>query len=77
MKPVRRIAVLVAGSAVLVAGAVMLVTPGPGIAVGVLGLTILGTEFRWARYLLVRLKRRAVLVARRVRGRRGPQGGHA
>jgi len=69
MKPLWRVLVLVVGLVVLLAGAVMLVTPGPGIAVILLGLTILATEFRWARYWLVMLKRRALAAARRVRAR--------
>ena len=44
----KRIAVLVAGLAVLLSGAAMLVLPGPGIIVVILGLAILATEFAWA-----------------------------
>lgn len=37
------------GGVVTVAGIAMLVLPGPGIAVTLLGLAILATEFSWAR----------------------------
>lgn len=77
MKPIRRFLVLIVGSVVSLAGAVMLVTPGPGIAVILLGLTILATEFRWARYWLVLAKRRTLAAARRIkqRTRRGHEPG--
>lgn len=70
MKPLWRIVVLVVGLVVLLAGVVMIVTPGPGIAAILLGLTILASEFRWARYWLVTAKRRALRAARRVRASR-------
>lgn len=44
----KRIAVTVAGAAIVVAGVVMLVLPGPGIVVIVLGLAVLATEYVWA-----------------------------
>ena len=44
----KRIGVLVTGLAVLLAGVAMLVLPGPGIIVVILGLAILATEFAWA-----------------------------
>ncbi len=37
----------------------MLVTPGPGLAVIVLGLAILATEFVWARRLMKRFEKEA------------------
>lgn len=47
-------------------GLVMLVTPGPGWLVIVLGLGVLGVEFVWARRLLRRLMKRAAELARSV-----------
>ena len=44
----KRIAVTVIGAAIIVAGVVMLVLPGPGIVVIVLGLAVLATEYVWA-----------------------------
>lgn len=43
------------GFAVLGAGAAMLVLPGPGILVTVVGLGMLALEFRWAERLLLRV----------------------
>lgn len=54
-----RIAFAAAGFVVLSAGVVMLVTPGPGIPVIVLGLTMLALEFAWAERWLERLLDRA------------------
>jgi uncharacterized protein (TIGR02611 family) len=54
-----RLAFALAGFVVLLAGLVMLVTPGPGIPVVVLGLTILALEFAWAERWLERLLDRA------------------
>lgn len=52
----KRIAVTVVGFAVLAAGLVMMVTPGPGIVVILLGLAILATEWAWAERALDRAK---------------------
>jgi hypothetical protein len=48
MRNAKRMAVLVVGVVVLAAGAAMLVLPGPGVIVLILGLAILATEFAWA-----------------------------
>lgn len=60
-KRVRRAArvVLVAavGLTVVVLGLALMVTPGPGLPVLLIGIAILGTEFVWARLLIVRLRR--------------------
>ena len=50
-----RVAFAAAGFAVLLAGVIMLVTPGPGIAVIILGLGMLALEFAWAERWLERL----------------------
>ena len=52
----RRIVVAVFGFTVLLLGVVMIVTPGPGWLVILLGLSILSAEFVWARRLMKRLK---------------------
>jgi len=51
-RAVRRGGVFLVGSALLVAGAAMLVLPGPGIAVMLLGLVVLSAEFQWAKRIL-------------------------
>ena len=67
-EPVRKIAVIVAGSLVLLGGLAMLVLPGPAVIVIPLGVSILATE--------VPIARRAMRVARawleRQRRRHGP-----
>lgn len=77
--PLRRVVVLIAGGAVLLAGLVMLVTPGPGLVVILVGLAMLASEFPWARRLLTRVReeagsrgRKAGSWWRRLRGR-GPE----
>lgn len=54
-----RIAFAVVGFVVCTAGVVMLVTPGPGIPVIILGLAMLALEFAWAERWLERLLDRA------------------
>ena len=56
----RRGGVFLVGVALLVAGAAMLVLPGPGIAVILLGLVVLAREFSWARRVLAWVRRHAV-----------------
>ena len=61
VKSVRKIGMVLAGTALLIVGLVMLVLPGPGVAFIIGGLTLLAKEFRWAESLLRHLK--AVLAA--------------
>jgi tellurite resistance protein TerC len=73
---VRRILILLIGSTVVVVGILLLVLPGPGILVIVVGLAILATEFAWAEALLAAARERAARVLRKVgksRNRRGEQ----
>jgi uncharacterized protein (TIGR02611 family) len=60
----KRIAVTVVGFVVLLAGVVMMVTPGPGIVVILVGLAILATEWAWAERALDRAKERGQDVLR-------------
>ena len=57
VEQVRRIFRIVAGFTLLLVGVVMIVTPGPGWLVILLGLGLLAAEFVWARRLMDRLKR--------------------
>ena len=59
LRHARRLAVLVIGGTVLAIGGIMLLTPGPGMVGILLGLSILGTEFAWARRLLRRARETA------------------
>lgn len=61
---IKRAFVVLAGFTILLAGVVMLVTPGPGVAVIVVGLSILATEIVWARVLLARLKDESLTYTR-------------
>jgi uncharacterized protein (TIGR02611 family) len=60
----KRIVVSVVGGALVVAGLVMLVLPGPGLLVLVVGFAILGTEYTWAAIVLERTKRTAERAGR-------------
>jgi uncharacterized protein (TIGR02611 family) len=57
VEQVRRIFRIVFGFTLLLVGVVMLVTPGPGWLVILLGLGLLAAEFVWARRLMDRIKR--------------------
>ena len=52
----KRIAVTVVGAALLLAGLAMMVLPGPGLLVIILGLAVLATQYAWAAALLERTK---------------------
>ncbi|HTY73565.1 MAG TPA: TIGR02611 family protein [Actinomycetes bacterium] len=68
-----RLLVLVVGVLVALAGVAMLVLPGPGWLVIILGVAILATEYAWAHRLLQRVKawaQRAADVALDPRRRR-------
>jgi uncharacterized protein (TIGR02611 family) len=59
----RKGGITVAGLGMLAGGVVMLVLPGPGLAVIVLGLAVLATEYAWAARLLAVARQRASRVA--------------
>jgi uncharacterized protein (TIGR02611 family) len=63
----KRAIVAMVGFTLISIGAVMLVTPGPGWALILLGLGVLGLEFVWARRLLNRLKKTASEVGGSIR----------
>lgn len=54
----RRVAITAFGFLALIAGLLMLVVPGPGILVTLVGLAILATEHDWAKDLLAWARRR-------------------
>ncbi|MGH8910083.1 MAG: PGPGW domain-containing protein [Egibacteraceae bacterium] len=62
---IKRIAVGIIGGIVTAVGIVLCLTPGPGVLVLLLGLTILATEFPWARRTLTRAHRKMRAVKRR------------
>ncbi len=59
----RKGGITVAGLGMLAGGVVMLVLPGPGLAVIVLGLAVLATEYAWAARLLAVARQRASRMA--------------
>src|SRR5215470_13191097 len=69
VEQVRRIFRVVAGFTLLGAGVVMLITPGPGWLVILLGLGLLAAEFVWARRLMDRIKREGNRIKYTVLGR--------
>lgn len=73
----KRIAVSVVGGIFVVAGLAMLVLPGPGILVVVIGFAILGTEYAWAAAALERTKRMAESAGRVAKDGVGRVGGLA
>ena len=68
LRQARRLIVAVIGFTVVLLGIVMIVTPGPGWLVILLGLSILSAEFVWARRWLRRIKRTGSDLARTVLG---------
>jgi len=62
VEQVRRLSRIVGGFTLLLIGIVMLVTPGPGWLVILLGLGLLAAEFVWARRLMDRIKRQGERV---------------
>jgi uncharacterized protein (TIGR02611 family) len=48
--------IAIIGSTIILIGIVLLLLPGPGIAVIIVGLGVLASEFAWARRLLKKTK---------------------
>ena len=57
------------GAVLLVVGGILCVIPGPGIPVVFVGLTVLASEFEWARRLRDWLHTKARQATRRFHGR--------
>lgn len=55
----RKIAVTVVGGVIIAVGVALLVLPGPGLIVVVLGLALLATEYDWAKRSLARARAKA------------------
>jgi uncharacterized protein (TIGR02611 family) len=71
----RKGGITVAGLGMLAGGVVMLVLPGPGLAVIVLGLAVLATEYAWAARLLAVARQRASRMASPLADRLGRRRG--
>jgi uncharacterized protein (TIGR02611 family) len=59
----RKGGVTVVGTSMLAGGVVMLVLPGPGLAVILLGLAVLAAEYDWAARLFAGLRQRTSRMA--------------
>ena len=68
LKQARRIIMGVIGFTLVLLGVAMIVTPGPGWLVILLGLSILSAEFVWARRLMKQIKQKGHNLARTVFG---------
>lgn len=64
------------GFTLLALGAVMVVTPGPGWLVILLGLGVLAAEFVWARRLLDRMKQQGIRLRDAILVRPHPPAGN-
>lgn len=75
-RPLRMTVVLAVGLTVLATGVALLVLPGPGVVVIIVGLAILATEFAWAAHLLEQARTRSQSAYQSFRSgvlRRAPQ----
>jgi len=63
----KRVGVTIGGLVLVIAGVIMLVTPGPGILVVVLGLALLATEYAWAERALDKIRERSKVALARAR----------
>lgn len=69
-KAFRKTGVTILGVALLIAGAALLVLPGPGLVVIILGLVVLSWEYEWARHHLHRARQAHKKAMAKVRRKR-------
>ena len=62
IKQFKRLIVAIVGSTILLIGIILIVLPGPAFIIIPLGLSILASEFMWAKKLMDRLKEKLVKV---------------
>jgi len=67
IKRIWKIIIIVVGATILLIGIALLILPGPGWFTIIIGLSILGGEFVWARRLLRKIKQEGRAVERTVR----------
>jgi len=67
--PIRWIGVASAGSVLVLVGLALMVLPGPGIPLVILGLIVLSTEFAWAQRTLHRVRHHSSSVLSTVTSR--------
>ena len=69
LRHARRVIVTVVGFTILIGGVAMIVTPGPGLLVIIVGLSVLAAEFVWARRLLKRVRPTGAQIGETLFGR--------
>ncbi|MDQ7815912.1 MAG: PGPGW domain-containing protein [Melioribacteraceae bacterium] len=62
IKQFKRLIVAIVGLTILLIGIILIVLPGPAFIIIPLGLSILASEFMWAKKLMDRLKEKLVKV---------------
>lgn len=62
LKQIRRIFVAIIGGTILLIGIILIVLPGPALIVIPVGLSVLATEFVWAKILVEKFKHRFQLI---------------
>lgn len=62
--PVRWVAAAAVGGTLVVVGLILMVLPGPGIPILLLGLLVLASEFAWAQATLHRVKKHGATAGR-------------
>jgi len=67
IKEAKMVIILIIGITFLLAGLALLILPGPGILIIVLGLAVLATEFIWARRILKKLRSEGKSIIKRIR----------
>ncbi|MBA4251335.1 MAG: hypothetical protein C0425_06920 [Chlorobiaceae bacterium] len=68
IKQIKKLIVLVVGGTILAIGIALMVLPGPAFIVIPIGLTILATEFIWAKKILDKVKAKIKETADMVTG---------
>jgi len=69
-KTIRKVIVSILGAMLMLIGIILLVLPGPGVVVLLLGLGVLGTEFPVAKRLMRKLAKKADQTLRSWKDRR-------
>lgn len=60
----KRVVVTIAGVVLLVVGVLLLILPGPGLLLVLAGMTVLASEYEWARRRTEPIRKRAIETAR-------------
>lgn len=66
----RKAGVTILGFGLLIAGLLMLVLPGPGIVVIILGLVVLSWEYEWAKHHLHRARQAHKKAMQKIKDKR-------